>query len=222
MGCHFLLQGIFLTQGLNLGLLLGSQILYHGATCRAPFLRADTNSDFIPFSEDCVCGKALRRESQGPEASAPGCRYLGGLTNPDAGHSSVHLPEVKLNPFYGFFSNWNPDLPKAGSQVSPPGAQMKGRCPGSARESGAQQEQLREGNLDGAQGGPLSTSSPDRAQTGLIKINSETEQEERSQPDAGRAGTTASRRGATCCRLAEEPRATLDLGDLRPCPQSRI
>ena len=69
--------------------------------------------------------------------------------------------------------------------------------------------------------GPLSISSPDRAQTGLIKINNETEQE-RSQPDAGRAGTTASRRGATCCRLAEETRATLDLGDLGPCPQSRI
>ena len=44
-------------------------------------------------------GKALGRESQGPEASAPGCRYPWGLTNPDAGHSSVHLPEEKLNPF---------------------------------------------------------------------------------------------------------------------------
>ena len=32
MGCHFLLQGIFLTQGLNLGILLGRQILYHWAT----------------------------------------------------------------------------------------------------------------------------------------------------------------------------------------------
>ena len=29
VGCHFLLQGIFLTQGLNPGLLLGRQILYH-------------------------------------------------------------------------------------------------------------------------------------------------------------------------------------------------
>ena len=29
MGCHFLLQGIFLTQGLNLCLLLTSWILYH-------------------------------------------------------------------------------------------------------------------------------------------------------------------------------------------------
>ena len=28
-GCHFLLQGIFLTQGLNLGLLHCRQILYH-------------------------------------------------------------------------------------------------------------------------------------------------------------------------------------------------
>ena len=32
VGCHFLLQGIFLTQGLNPCLLLGRQILYHWAT----------------------------------------------------------------------------------------------------------------------------------------------------------------------------------------------
>ena len=29
MGCHFLLQGIFLTQGSNLGLLHCRQMLYH-------------------------------------------------------------------------------------------------------------------------------------------------------------------------------------------------
>ena len=29
VGCHFVLQGIFLTQGSNLHLLLGRQILYH-------------------------------------------------------------------------------------------------------------------------------------------------------------------------------------------------
>ena len=29
VGCHSLLQGIFLIQGLNLGLLKGRQILYH-------------------------------------------------------------------------------------------------------------------------------------------------------------------------------------------------
>ena len=36
MDCHFLVQGIFLTQGLNLSLLLGRQILYHWATQEAP------------------------------------------------------------------------------------------------------------------------------------------------------------------------------------------
>ena len=35
VGCHFLLQGIFLTQGLNLRLLLGRQILYRWATKEA-------------------------------------------------------------------------------------------------------------------------------------------------------------------------------------------
>ena len=37
VGCHFLLQGIFLIQGLNPHLLLGRQILYHSATWEAPF-----------------------------------------------------------------------------------------------------------------------------------------------------------------------------------------
>ena len=35
MGCHFLLQWIFLTQGLNPRLLLGRDILYHWATWEA-------------------------------------------------------------------------------------------------------------------------------------------------------------------------------------------
>ena len=37
VGCHFLLQGIFLIQGSNPHLLLGRQILYHSATWEAPF-----------------------------------------------------------------------------------------------------------------------------------------------------------------------------------------
>ena len=38
MGCHFLLQGIFPTQGSNLNLLRGRQILYIWASRGAPFL----------------------------------------------------------------------------------------------------------------------------------------------------------------------------------------
>ena len=37
VGCHFLLQGIFLTQGSNPCLLLGRQVLYHRATREAPY-----------------------------------------------------------------------------------------------------------------------------------------------------------------------------------------
>ena len=37
VGCHFLLQGIFLTQGSNLLLLLGRRILYHWATRKAHY-----------------------------------------------------------------------------------------------------------------------------------------------------------------------------------------
>ena len=36
--CHFLLQGIFPTQGLNLHLLLGKWVLYHWVTREAPVL----------------------------------------------------------------------------------------------------------------------------------------------------------------------------------------
>ena len=37
VSCHFLLQGIFRTQGSNLYLLHCKQLLYHWATCEAPF-----------------------------------------------------------------------------------------------------------------------------------------------------------------------------------------
>ena len=46
LGCHFLLQGIVLTQGSNLGLLHWSQILYrlsHQGSLNQP--RATTNSN---------------------------------------------------------------------------------------------------------------------------------------------------------------------------------
>ena len=39
VGCHFLLQGIFLTQGWNLHLLFGRRILYHWATREAPYYK---------------------------------------------------------------------------------------------------------------------------------------------------------------------------------------
>ena len=51
VGCHFLLQGIFLTQGSNLHLLplLHWQILYHCTTWEAPILvnSAQVNSNFL-------------------------------------------------------------------------------------------------------------------------------------------------------------------------------
>ena len=38
MGCHFLLRGIFPTQGLNMCVLHCRQVLYHCATCEASIL----------------------------------------------------------------------------------------------------------------------------------------------------------------------------------------
>ena len=50
VGCHSLLQGVFLTQGSNLGLLHCRQTLYHWATRKAP--ESKTNCQF--FSGHCV------------------------------------------------------------------------------------------------------------------------------------------------------------------------
>ena len=47
MNCHFLFQGIFLTQGFNLGLLHCRQILYHLHNWRSPF--------FTGFLESSSC-----------------------------------------------------------------------------------------------------------------------------------------------------------------------
>ena len=44
VSCHFLLQGIFLTQGLNLGLLHCRQTLYHLNYQRSPVSRLNGSS----------------------------------------------------------------------------------------------------------------------------------------------------------------------------------
>ena len=44
MGCHLLLQGIFVTQGLNLGLLHCRQILYQLSYCKAIILQLKINT----------------------------------------------------------------------------------------------------------------------------------------------------------------------------------
>ena len=57
MGCHFLLQGIFPTQGSNLGLLHCRQTLYHvshqgipNARLLKPFLKRNKQENFSQFT----------------------------------------------------------------------------------------------------------------------------------------------------------------------------
>ena len=59
VGCHFLFQGIFLTQGLNPHLLLGRWVLYHWATWEVPtfMFRGNQNIDVACFF--CVCDTTL-------------------------------------------------------------------------------------------------------------------------------------------------------------------
>ena len=55
MGSHTLLQGLFLTQGLNLGLLYCRQILYHVSHWRSPVLY-DSSLLFVCFGiSSCLC-----------------------------------------------------------------------------------------------------------------------------------------------------------------------
>ena len=61
MGCHFLLQGIFPTQGLNLLLLHCRGVLYHGATGEAL-----VSITFALFSEDTPTGCRLGLDSGFP------------------------------------------------------------------------------------------------------------------------------------------------------------
>ena len=77
VGCHFLLQGIFLTQGLNLSLLHCRQILYHRVTWETPILHLILAKRFWEplFSSFvcvcvCVCVREREREREKILASA--------------------------------------------------------------------------------------------------------------------------------------------------------
>ena len=64
VGYHFLLQGIFLTQGSNQHLLLGKQILYHWATWEAGREHTFAKSDSLflwPLSPITWCLEGLKK-----------------------------------------------------------------------------------------------------------------------------------------------------------------
>ena len=53
MGCHFLLQGVFLTQGSNLSLLYCRWILYHLSYLGSPLeARKDKETDYPPLQKE--------------------------------------------------------------------------------------------------------------------------------------------------------------------------
>ena len=74
MGCHFLLQRIFLTLGSNPGLLHVRQILYHLSYQRSPRL-----TEKVVFEQRCGGGESEPRRHLGEAHSQPGnnqCRHL--------------------------------------------------------------------------------------------------------------------------------------------------
>ena len=84
VGNHFLLQGIFLTQGSNPGLLLGRQILYYCATWEA-LLMVSVYSQLGPticYPMDCSTPASLSiTNSQSFSNSCPSCRWCHSTTS---------------------------------------------------------------------------------------------------------------------------------------------
>ena len=61
VGCHFLLQGSFLTQGSNLGFLHCEQVLYHLSYCTTTHIKMSKiqNTDNIKCSRECGATQIL-------------------------------------------------------------------------------------------------------------------------------------------------------------------
>ena len=79
MGCHFLIQGIFLTQGLNLGLLHCRQVLYHWASREAPKQRqlvtneqwnGSSQASVPKFGRATLCGVVRNGQHSQREATS--------------------------------------------------------------------------------------------------------------------------------------------------------
>ena len=69
LGCHFLLQGVFLTQGSNLGLLHCMQPLYPCAAWEAQRVMYICFSNFTPWTVGLLCGlfpliSAVKRQAR--------------------------------------------------------------------------------------------------------------------------------------------------------------
>ena len=69
LGCHFLLQGVFLTQGSNLGLLHCMQPLYPCAAWEAQRAMYICFSNFTPWTVGLLCGlfpliSAVKRQAR--------------------------------------------------------------------------------------------------------------------------------------------------------------
>ena len=94
VGCHFLLQGIFLTQGSNPGLLHCTQILYHWATREAHSIYKESESE-VTQSCPTLCnpmGSSLHQAP--PSMGFSGQEYWRGLPFPSPGN----LPNPGIKP----------------------------------------------------------------------------------------------------------------------------
>ena len=62
LGCHFLLQGVFLTQGSNLGLLHCMLIIYHLSHQGSPKKHVKLNT-FFDTQKSCTCNKLCQNKN---------------------------------------------------------------------------------------------------------------------------------------------------------------
>ena len=82
VGCHFLLQGIFPTQGLNSGLLLGRWILNHCTTYDALLMVRQIQATFLEVS--------LAEQSK----KIKKCTYV--ILEPPFPHPKMNLEEISV------------------------------------------------------------------------------------------------------------------------------
>ena len=107
MGCHFLLQGIFPTQELNLGLLLCRQTLYPLSHQGSLFIIGDWNAKVGSQETPGVTGKF----GLGVKANRPSAKANRVLPKEHTGHSKHPLPTTQEKTQHMSITRWS--IPKS-------------------------------------------------------------------------------------------------------------
>ena len=119
MGCHFLLQGVFPTQGLNPGLLHCRQTLYHLSPQGSSQLYGGVNSNLLQevlyhpqvycTQSPCPCGSPLLIRTSSGDAQTQFCLSLCGVPGSWCAQG-LFMPSEHLWQEWGLILNTNSPL----------------------------------------------------------------------------------------------------------------